>query len=186
MRTLACAVLATIVVAWQDARAQPRPSPVGEFVGWLNQPSRQWLATAQLQRFPEAAIPHLLEPGRAVLGPHGDLTPALLTLAKIGEPAIPAIVERMRAILRRDERYATQETLPLIKVLGLIGPSAVPALVQFSEIDDDWTGLHALTAIVGQVVSPWLFWRPADDRLVRLEKAIVPLLPASRRRWTVR
>jgi hypothetical protein len=152
----------------------------------LNQPSRQWLATTQLQRFPEAAIPHLLEPGRAVLGPHGDLTPALLTLAKIVEPAIPAIVERMRAILRRDEKYATQGTLPLIQVLGLIGPSAVPALVQFSDVDHDWTGLHALTAIVGmephsriygQVVSPWLFWRPADDRLVRLEKAIVPLLP---------
>jgi hypothetical protein len=184
-RAMTCLFLAS-VVALQAVHAQTRPSPVDEFVGWLDDPSRQWLATAQLQRFPDVAIPHLLEPQRAVLGPHGYLTPALLTLAKIGEPAIAPINERVRAILGNDDRYATQDAHTLIRVLGEIGPPAVPALVRFTDVDNRWIWSAALAAIVqmeprsahyGQVVSPWLLWRPADTRLVRLEAAIVPLLP---------
>jgi len=94
-------VLASLF-ATQAAHAQPQQSRAEEVVGWLTDPSRQWLATAELQRMPDEAIPLLLEPGRTVLGPHGSLTPALLALAKIGEPAVPAIADRVRAILRKD------------------------------------------------------------------------------------
>jgi HEAT repeat protein len=174
------------LLAIQGARAQTRPSPIDEFVGWLDDPSRQWLATAELQRFPDAAIPHLLDPARAVFGPHRSLTPALLTLAKIGEPALPAIADRVRAIRRKDSRYASQAAEPLIHVLGLIGPAAVPSLIEIVELRDDRVSMYSLGYIVemeqrsrhyGQVLSPWSYWRAADDRLARLERAVVPLLP---------
>src|SRR5262245_16367479 len=183
-RALACLTLSSTVGA-HVAYAQTTTPSVDELVAWLDQPSRQWLATAELQRVPDAAIPRLLDPRRAVLGPHGTLSPALLALAKIGEPAIAPIVERARAILRKDERYATPDVYPLIDALGAIGPPAVPALVELSGIGDYRIGL-ALMAIVqmeprssvyGQVVSPWIFWRPAGDDTARIEQAIVPLLP---------
>src|SRR5262249_23593565 len=33
------------------------------------------------------------------------------------------------------------------------------------------------SSFYGQVVSPWLLWRPAADDSARIERAIVPLLP---------
>jgi hypothetical protein len=172
----------------QAAHAQTRPPAVDEFVGWLNDPSRQWLATAELQRLPDAAIPLLLDPARAVFGPHRSLTPALLALAKIGEPALPAVADRVRAIRSKDGRYPNQGAEPLLEVLGLIGPAAVPTLVESVEISDadDYIGMYSLGNIVameppsthyGQILSPWQYWRQADDRLARLERAVVPLLP---------
>ncbi len=107
-------------------------------------------------------------------------------LAKIGEPAIPAIVARLDEIRRRADRTEASETYGLIKVLGAIGPPAIPALVQLTE---STPGLmfHSLgvvqnmeprpTTHYGQILDPWIFWRPADDRLAQLERAVVPLLP---------
>jgi hypothetical protein len=183
----ACLMLASLV-AIQAEHAQIRPPSVDEVVGWLDDPSRQWLATAELQRQPDAAIPQLLEPERAVFGPHRRLTPALLTLAKIGEPALPAIADRVRAISRKDGRYPNQRVEPLLEVLGLIGPAAVPVLVETVELSEvaDYIGWYSLGYIVameprsrhyGQLLSPWQYWRAADDRLARLERAVVPLLP---------
>jgi len=183
-RALACLTLSSTVGA-HVAYAQTTTPSVDELVAWLDQPSRQWLATAELQRVPDAAIPRLLDPRRAVLGPHGTLSPALLALAKIGEPAVAPIVERARAILRKDERSAT-DVFPLIHLLGAIGPPAIPALVDLSVTEPDGMGLSALAPIVqmepqsnfyGQVVSSWFFWRPAGDDSARIERAIVPLLP---------
>jgi hypothetical protein len=178
---LACVLVAS-VLAIQAAHAQKGPS-VDEVVGRLGDPSRQWLATAELQRFPEAAIPQLLDPSRAVFGPHRSLTPALLALAKIGEPALPAIADRVRAIRIKDGRYPNQGVEPLLEVLGLIGPAAVPTLVESVELSevDDHVGMYAFGYIVamesptshyGQILSPWQYWRAADDRLARLERAM--------------
>lgn len=81
------------------------------------------------------------------------------------------------------------ETAALIDVLRAIGPPAIPSLVAATEMSTGWTTFSALDAIVrmeprsvvyGQVLNSWVFWRPLDDRVVRLERAVVPLCRASK------
>ena len=103
-RASVCAAGACLLVSTSgmtEAQVQGSAPTVDELVRWLDQRETEWVATAYLQRQPEAAIPLLLPPGRAKVGPHGDWTPALLALAKIGEPAIPAILEHFETA-RRD------------------------------------------------------------------------------------
>ena len=96
-----CAVVSLVILPTggiTQTQAQGSAPPIDELVKWLDQQETQWLATVQLQRQPEAAIPLLLTPGRAAQGPHDRWTPALLALAKIGEPGNP----RRRRAPRRD------------------------------------------------------------------------------------
>jgi HEAT repeat protein len=169
-----------------NVHAQGTAPAVDELVQWLDRRETEWVATAYLQQMPGVAIPRLLQPGRAVQGHDDRWTPTLLTLAKIGEPAIPAIVARLDEIRRRADRTEASETYGLIKVLGAIGPPAIPALVQLTE---STPGLmfHSLGAVRhmeprptpdhGQILDPWFFWRAADDRLAQFERAVVPMLP---------
>jgi len=169
-----------------NVHAQGTAPAVDELVQWLDRRETEWVATAYLQQMPGLAIPRLLQPGRAAQGHDNRWTPTLLTLAKIGEPAIPAIVARLDEIRRRADRTETSETYGLIKVLGAIGPPAIPALVQLTE---STPGLmfHLLGAVrhmeprptpdYGQILDPWFFWRTADDRLAQFERAVVQMLP---------
>jgi hypothetical protein len=170
-----------------NVHAQGTAPAVAELVQWLDRRETEWVATAYLQQMPGVAIPRLLQPGRAVQGHDNRWTPTLLTLAKIGEPAIPAIVARLDEIRRRADRTEASETYGLIKVLGAIGPPAIPALVQLTE-STPVLMFHALGAVqhmeprrptsdYGQILGPWIFWRAADDRLAQLERAVVPMLP---------
>ena len=104
-----------------DVHAQGAAPAVDELVQWLDRRETEWVATAYLQQVPGVAIPRLLQPGRAAQGHDNRWTPTLLTLAKIGEPAIPAIVARLDEIRRRADRTEPSETYGLIKVLGAIG-----------------------------------------------------------------
>ena len=63
-------------------QAQASAPLVDELVRGLDRQETQWVATAHLLGVPDAAIPRLLEPGRAVQGPHDQWTPALLALAQ--------------------------------------------------------------------------------------------------------
>jgi HEAT repeat protein len=170
-----------------NVHAQGTAPAVDELVQWLDRRETEWVATAYLQQMPGVAIPRLLRPGRAVQGHDDRWTPTLLTLAKIGEPAIPAIVARLDEIRRRADRTEASETYGLIKVLGAIGPPAVPALVQLTEATPGLM-FHSLGAVqrmeprrptsdYGQILDPWIFWRAADDGLPQLERAVVPMLP---------
>ena len=80
-----------------------------------------------------ATLSLLLRPGRVASGPHGRSTAPMLALSKLGEPAIPAIVDRLLMILRTRDSQGIAAAHPLIKVLGSMGPRAVPALVQVAE-----------------------------------------------------
>src|SRR6185503_10741108 len=97
--TLAGAVLLAAAAAPARMAAQNAAPAVDQYVAWLSDPSRQWLASADLQRMPQLATLCLLEPGRATPAPHGEISAAGLTLAKIGKSAIPAIAERLRLVL---------------------------------------------------------------------------------------
>ena len=166
------------------------PSP-SELVAGLDNPATEWLATAQLQAFPNAALPLLLQPGRVASGPHDRWTPHMLALAKLGEPAIPSITDRVIAILKTGDSNAVAAAHPLIKVLGSMGPAAVPALLQIAETStipyvtfdalDEIVRFEPRTSVFGQVLSPWLFWRPADARLDELRRELVPQLPRLRK-----
>ena len=67
-----------------------------------------------------------------------------------------------------------RSTRPLIKVLGSMGPAAVPALLQIAEAStvpyvtfdalDEIARLEPRTNVFGQSLSPWLSWRPNDER----------------------
>lgn len=162
------------------------PSP-SELVAELDNPETQWLATAQLQAARDAALPLLLQPGRVASGPHDRWTAHMLALAKLGEPAIPSITDRLIAILKAGDSNAPGAAHPLITVLGSMGPAAVEPLLQVAETStipyvtfdalDEIVRLEPRTSVFGQVLSPWLFWRPADARLDDLQRALVPLLP---------
>jgi len=185
---LVCPLVAGILLAFPaDARLQP--SRIDEFVSWLDDPERQWLATAELQRIPDAAVARLLEPERLVLGPHGSMTASLLTLAKIGEPAIPATLSYVRELSRSNARDAMSYAYSPIEVLRRIGPAAAPALLEIATLGGPTDGsqwnwaLEALAAMeprtsqYGQILSPWSFWQPADDRQPRLDRMMGALLP---------
>jgi len=177
------------IVAAQDP--SDRMPSVQQLVDWLDHPETEWVATARLADVPQKAIPLLLRPDRAVSGPHDRTTAPMLALSKIGEPAIPAIADRLLAILRaNDDAQVFAAARPLIEVLGSIGPRAVPVLVQVAEAShtpaiasdalDEIVRLEPRTSVYGQNLSPWVFWRPADDRLAELEHQLVPLLPRVR------
>jgi hypothetical protein len=158
----------------------PRPS---ELIAELDNPETEWLATARLQAIPNAALPMLLQPGRIASGPHDRWTAQMLALAKLGEPAIPSITGRVIEILIADDSNAFAAAHPLIRVLGSMGPAAVPALLQIAETStipyvtfdalDEIVRLEPRTSVFGQSVSPWLFWRPADARVDELRRELV-------------
>ena len=100
--------------------AQNSAQRIDELLAWLDDPTRQWLATAELQRVPNLAIPRLLEPNRLVLGPHGSFSASLLTLAKIGEPAVPPIVSHIRRVWSGTPTDRVHGLFPLIQVLGAL------------------------------------------------------------------
>ena len=176
-------------VAAQDPSA--RVPSVQPLIDWLDNPETEWVATARLQAVPQTALPLLLRPGRVASGPHDRWTAPMLALSKIGEPAIPAIVDRVLTILRTRNTEGIAAAHPLIKVLGSIGPHAIPALVQVAEESgtpsitsdalDEIVRLEPRTSVYGQYPSPWIFWRVADDRANELARQLVPLLPRVRR-----
>src|SRR5262245_59048830 len=91
--TLVVLLLASAAAAAaQDAQGL---LPVEQLVEWLDHPETQWLATARLQQVPQAALPLLLQPGRVSAGAHNQWTAPMLALAKLGDPAMPAIVDRL-------------------------------------------------------------------------------------------
>jgi hypothetical protein len=166
------------------ARA-PAPS-VDELIAWLDDPETEWVATTYLQAIPRAALSLLLQPGRVASGPHDRWTAPMLALSKLGEPAIPAITSRALAILRTRDGYMSGGAHALIKVLGSMGPPAVPALLQIAESEMPAVTIDALDEIVrleprsnffGRDLSAWEFWRPADKRLNELQRQLTPLLP---------
>ena len=165
------------------------PTP-GELVVWLDNRETAWLAATHLQMVGEAAIPLLLQPGRITMAPHANWTASMLALAKAGEPAIPRIKDRVIAILREPDGNIYAATQPLITVLGAIGPASIPALLEIAEANGPpYVTEHALSEIArleprtthfGQLLSPWMFWRPSDPRLEDLRRTLVPLLPRLR------
>jgi hypothetical protein len=115
----------------------------------------------------------------------------MLALAKLGAPAIPSITDRVIAILNAGDSNALEAAHPLMKVLGSMGPAAVPALLQIAETStipyvtfdalDEIVRLEPRTSVFGQSLSPWLFWSPADARLDELRQELVPQLPRLRK-----
>jgi HEAT repeat protein len=166
----------------------PTPS---ELVAWLENRETEWLASAHLLAAPDAALALLLQPGRIASGPHGQWTAPMLTLAKLGQPAIPAIRDRVISILGAGDPSAVGAIYPLMKALGSSGAAAVPALLQIAEASKDpqitvsalneIVGLEPRTRVFGQTLSPWIFWRPVDTRLDDLRREIVPQLPRVRK-----
>jgi hypothetical protein len=179
---------AVATISAQDA--PPVAPPVEQLVEWLDSPETEWVATARLQQAPQAALPLLLRPGRVASGPHDRWTASMLALAKIGEPAIPAILDRLRTILQTPDAQTYAAAHPLITVLGSLGPHAIPALVQVAEASqasfitsdalDEIVRLEPRTSVYGQDLSPWNSWRAADDPVNELERQLVPLLPRVR------
>jgi hypothetical protein len=94
--------------------------PLETLIAWLDDPSTAWAATAWLQQIGQPAMPALLAPGRTKSGPHDRLSPRMLALAKIGDPAIDPIAERLSDILRRKYRPDGAEAYALVGQLTTI------------------------------------------------------------------
>lgn len=119
-------------------------------------------------------------------GPHGRNSARMLTLAKLGPPAIPAIKDRILDILQDPDPHAYGRALPLIAVLGLLGPPALPTLVDIAAASPSpFTRHDALQEIArfdhnplafGQRLRPWTIWEPADGKSSELRRQIVPQL----------
>ena len=180
--------IALVLAAATAARvsAQDAPTvvpPVEQLIEWLDNPETAWAATARLQQVPQTALPLLLRPGRVASGHDDRWSASMLALAKIGEPAIPAILDRLLTILRTRDAQMFTAAHPLIKVLGSLGPHAIPALVQVAEASqapfmtsdalDEIVRLEPRTSVYGQDLSPWIFWHVADDPVNELERQLV-------------
>ena len=193
-RPQACATIAFCLALsggpFPPSAAAQTPSS-DELVAWLENRETEWVATAHLQTVPEAALPLLLQPGRVRLGPHARWSSQMLALAKLGEPAIASITERAIAIVKTGDYGTYDEARALINVLGSMGPAAVPGLLQIAEAGgvppvtvaalDEIVTLEPRTRWFGQLLSPWTYWRPADDRLDELRRELTPLLPRVRK-----
>src|SRR5262245_59001303 len=94
-RRFIAVVLAGVAMINGSTEASQETVPIGQLISWLDNPSTAWLATVKLQQIGEPAIPALLAPGRTQLGPHGRFSPRMVALAKIGEPIVPYIRERL-------------------------------------------------------------------------------------------
>jgi HEAT repeats len=182
---LACVTMLTSQTSNSTTAAPQETPPLDVLITWLDDPSTAWVATAWLQQMGEPAIPALLAPGRTQLGPHGRFTVHMLALAKIGEPAIPHIMKRLSEIFSRSEQRGSSETSALVKVIGSIGPAAIPALVEVASKASSWIVSDALEEIVlleppvafGQDLNPWYRWRPQNDRSEQIARHITPCLP---------
>jgi hypothetical protein len=178
---------------------EPTP-PVEVLVARLEDRETAWAATTYLQADSDDAAPLLLQPGLVTFGAHGRWGGPMLALAKLGKPAIPSILDRITAILRGPNSEIAG-ALPLIEVLGSMGPATIPVLLQIAESGESPViTFYALNESVrmeptsihfGNDLSPWYFWRPADDRLVKIGEQLTPLLPRLERvleqavrRWT--
>jgi hypothetical protein len=189
--TAACLLL-TLGIEPSACRARAQGASPEELVAWLDSPETEWVATARLQAVADAAIPLLLQPARIQSGAHDRWTAQMLALAKLGEPAIPPIATRLATILGGTDPAALRGAAhPLIKVLGSMGPAAVPALLDVAEASsvpavafdalDEVARLEPRTTFMGHVESGWSYWRPMDDRLNDLARELAPQLPRVRK-----
>jgi HEAT repeat protein len=182
---LACVAMLTPQTSIYTTAAPQETPPLDVLITWLDDPSTAWVATAWLQQVGDPAIPALLAPGRTQMGPHGRFTVRMLALAKIGEPAIPHIMKRLSEIFSRYEQPDSSETSALVKVMGSIGPAAIPALVEVASKAPSWMVSAALEEIValeppgsfGPDSSPWYRWRPQSDRSEQIARHITLCLP---------
>jgi HEAT repeat protein len=169
---------------YTTAAPQETP-PLDVLISWLDDRSTAWLATAWLQQMGEPAVPALLAPGRTQFGPHHRFSVRMLALAKIGEPAIPHIMKKLSEIFSRSEQRDSGEASALVKVIGSIGPAAIPALVEVASKAPSWIVSDALDEIVafeppgffGQDLNPWYRWCPQNDRSEQIARHIRPSLP---------
>ena len=182
---LSCAVIMIPQSSGYQVAASQEPPPLDQLITWLDDRSSAWVATAWLQQLGEPAIDALLASGRIQTGPHGRFSARMLALAKIGEPAIPHILKKTLMPLSRTDQDSS-EASALVKVLGSIGPAAIPALVEMAAKSPSWISSRALEEIMalepateafGQDVSPWNRWRPQNDRSVEIARLIAPCLP---------
>jgi len=168
---------------------QGTPPSLTTIVAALDEERTAWVATARLRTAGPGAVSLLLDavPVQAGRPPRyqSSWTPAVLALAKIGVPAIPAISERLaRVALESGTQFEAQA---LVRALGAIGPEAIPALVEAaSRTNFSPTRLSALERIVeleprhvvfGQLFGPWSVWRAAEDRTPEIQRTLAPLLP---------
>jgi hypothetical protein len=192
---------ASVVLLWSgllfassahDLAARRQAPSATELLNWLDNRDTAWLATVHLQAVPDEALTLLLRPGRAITPASGDWTAPMLALAKLGDAAIAPITERALAITETAERASHGTVSGLIRVLGSIGPAAVPALVHIADASTDspapsqWLAFQALQQIIsleprtgewGQLFSPWRIWRPVDGRLDALGREAERQLP---------
>jgi HEAT repeat protein len=159
---------------------QDAPVSLPELVAGLDDERTAWASTVRIREAGPAGLQVLLDSGATAAGPHDDWSPRMLAIAKFGESAIPPIAARLVKISGDRDQRAGQEMHALIKVLGAIGPAAIPTLIDLAGKDETLEQIVAMeprTEIFGQDMGDWHVWRPEDDRVARIGQSIGPLLP---------
>jgi hypothetical protein len=160
---------------------QDAPASLRALVAGLDDERTAWAATVRIREAGPAGLQLLLDSGATAAGPHDDWSPRMLAIAKFGESAIPAIAARLSKIADDRDQRAGEEIHALIKVLGAIGPAAIPVLGNLSssrvEALEQIVEMEPRTEIFGQDLGDWYGWRPEDDRVARIRRSIAPLLP---------
>jgi hypothetical protein len=185
---LMCGLLiVAAVAAMGGVRARDQHEPLAELVAALDDETTAWVATARIRTADKAIVRLLLAPGRNTPGPHGDFNARMLALAKRGEPVIPAIAARLTQLSSDPSQAASIEAYALVDVIAAIGPAAVATLVDVVDgsvnVVIRWRALDRIASlepsqpVVGQYLDTWARWRPNDDRLDTLRRAIAPHLP---------
>ena len=173
------AVLST--TATSAGVAQDAPASLHTLVAGLDDERTAWASTVRIREAGPTSLQLLLDSGATAAGPHGDWSPRMLAIAKFGESAVPVIAARLAKIARDRDQRAAQEYHALIKVLGAIGPAAIPALVNVpssrAEALEQIMAMEPRTEIFGQDLGDWYVWHPEDDRVAHIRRSITPLLP---------
>jgi HEAT repeat protein len=168
------------------ARRQQQDS-LDALIARLNDPKTSWSADLALQKIGAGAVPALLENLRqhpeefCAVGRRNDSERVLL---KLGPAAIPFIVQELPKDRGEDTRGPLPARWRLIRLLGEIGPRAIPALIDIAE-KDAANQANALDKALGRdywpqfnaVDDPWATTGPIKLDQDQRAAQLTPLIP---------
>jgi HEAT repeat protein len=199
-----CLAVALVATGCQEPRAghevpESNPAAIDTLISRLGDPHQDWAASARLQKLGQPAIEALV--ARLRQDPfadyyHGNHSPTMKALEKIGEPSLAVLAAALTPLLQSTERQDLQYMRSTILVMARINRGrAAESLIRIARSETDPTlRAEALEALLGRegyaaplsITSRWepcfgppRFRAPCpkDPDTVSMTRTLQPMLP---------